>query len=66
MPLVKTDDRQYARDTQSNALLNTDTTALAKYRAMKAREKHRVQEVSELRTRVDTLTQLVERLLVRE
>jgi len=66
-PFLKTDDRQYVRDPQSNALLNTDRSALLRARAARATAHHaeRLQdEVAELRQHVQQLTTLVEQLLM--
>lgn len=66
MPLIKTDDRQYVRDSESNALLNTDRSALMRSRALRDAT-HRAErlhdEVAQLRAHVSELTTLVEQLL---
>lgn len=66
MAFVKTDDRSFVRDTRSNALLNTDKSALERYRKHRAdvaRTSALHREVDTLRTQVSVLTALVEQLL---
>jgi hypothetical protein len=66
MSIVKTDDRSFVRDTRSNALLNTDKSALERYRKQRAeaaRTSALHREVDTLRTQVSVLTSLVEQLL---
>ena len=63
MPLVRTEDRRYARDTESNALLSTDKVALERTRAHRATTKrtHVLQlEVDALREQVQRLAALLE------
>ena len=64
MPLVRTDDRRYARDTESNALLSTDKTALERTRAQRAMTKRTNMlqlEVNALREQVQQLVSLFDR-----
>jgi hypothetical protein len=64
MPLVRTDDRRYARDTESNALLSTDKTALERTRAQRAMTKRTSMlqlEVNALREQVQQLVSLFDR-----
>jgi hypothetical protein len=63
MALVKTDDRRYARDTVSNALLSTDKAGLDRSRAHRASMKKATvlqSEVEQLREQVKHLATLVQ------
>jgi cell division protein FtsB len=62
---IKTDDRSYERDEETQALLNTDATALAhsrnaRQRAARASQVER--DVVELRKQLDALTARVDTL----
>lgn len=61
--IVKTDDRALVRDTASGALLNTDTTALARSRAWRQRIVANERQVSKLTREVEHLSSLVRELL---
>ena len=65
--LVKTDDNRFVRDTRSNALLNIDKRALDRHRNERdriQRNTHLHSELTELRSQVALLTELVQQLLV--
>ena len=62
---IKTDDRSYERDEVTQALLNTDATALAHSRTARkraARASRVAREVAELRKELDALTARVDSL----
>ena len=62
---IKTDDRSYVRDESTQALLNTDTIALAHSRNARkraARASRVEREVVELRKQLDALTARVDAL----
>jgi hypothetical protein len=61
--LIKTDDRSYVRDGKTQALLNTDATALAHSRNARQRAERASQverDVVELRKQLDALTARVD------
>ena len=58
---IKTDDRSYERDEVTQALLNTDATALAHSRNARKRAA-RASQVAELRKELDALTARVDSL----
>ena len=60
---IKTDDRSYVRDTETQALLNTDVTALAHSRNARdraARASRVEREVAQLRLQLDALSATVD------
>ena len=60
---IKTDDRSYERDTETQALLNTDVTALAHSRNARdraARASRVEREVAQLRLQLDALSATVD------
>jgi len=62
---IKTDDRSYVRDETTQALLNTDTAALAHSRNARKRAARTSQverEVAELRKQLNALTARVDAL----
>ena len=62
---IKTEDRSYVRDESTQALLNTDTVALAHSRNARKRATRASQverEVAELRKQLDALTAQVDAL----
>ena len=62
---IKTDDRSYERDEVTQALLNTNATALAHSRNARkraARASQVAREVAELRKELDALTARVDAL----
>lgn len=62
---IKTEDRSYVRDESTQALLNTDTVALAHSRNARKRAARASQverEVVELRKQLDALTARVDAL----
>lgn len=66
MSHVKTSDKQYVRDTETKALLNTDRSALERHRkqradAAKTRSLH--EQVAALTRRVEELESLIARFL---
>lgn len=66
MALIQTEDTRFARDTQSMALLNTDTAALQQHRTTRRKSQQQGQlaeDVRALQTQVETLTSLVQQLL---
>lgn len=69
MPIVKTEDRAFVRDTASRALLNTDTASLQKHRAQRAERNQMsrlIKEVAELRGLVVELSTRLDSLLAKE
>jgi len=63
---IKTDDRSYERDTETQALLNTDVTALAHSRNARdraARASRVEREVAQLRLQLDALSATVDALI---
>jgi hypothetical protein len=55
---IQTEDASYVRDTNSKALLNTNTKALNRHRILLLKS----QETDELRTRVDQLEDTINNL----
>ena len=65
---IKTDDRSYERDTETQALLKTDVTALAHSRNARdraARASRVEREVAQLRLQLDALSATVDVLTAR-
>lgn len=63
---IKTDDRSYERDTETQALLNTDVTALAHSRNAReraARASRVEREVAQLRLQLDALSATVDAMI---
>ena len=67
MEIVKIlDNEDLVRDTKSNAVLNTDMTALDKYRARRNKERQMSSDVDELKQRMSNIEQLLQQLVDRE
>ena len=60
---VQTDNPMYVRDIHSNALLNTDYTALQQHRREKAYFLKQESDINILRTQVDKLSGIREEML---
>lgn len=59
---IQTEDPSFIRDTHSKALLNTDTSALARHRRALAKTKATKGEVMEFRARLDSMEEKLDRL----
>lgn len=54
------------RDTVSNAVLNTDTTALQRYKAKRDKDREMKQDVQDLKDKMSNIEQLLQQLVSRE
>jgi hypothetical protein len=60
------DNENLVRDTKTNAVLNTDMTALEKYRARREIERQKAEEFETLKKDVSEIKQLLEQLVNRD
>lgn len=54
------------RDTVSNAVLNTDMSALQKYRAKREKDRAMRQDIDDLKDKMSNIEQLLQQLVSRE
>jgi len=60
------DNETLIRDTKTNAVLNTDMTALQQYRAKRERDRLMIQDIDNLKSDMSEIKQLLQQLVNRD
>lgn len=61
--LIKVENDTLARDTNSNAVLETDVSKLRRYKLFKAEMKKREEKIDDLNIRINKLEELIQRMM---